>query len=136
MTPATSPASASRRDPSALTGPGQRNEDPAKVAERKARYIPPEQRTPGGPSVRWPEGIGPPSGDETSPTAPAPTGGPSPSVNKSKGSGGTVAGLFLGAFAYFLGLAFLRGGPTGAKNWMAAKFLNKPAGTLTSAPLQ
>jgi len=50
-------------------------------------------------------------------------------------AGGTAAGAALGAFAYFLGVAYLRGGPAGAKSWLAAKFVNKPSGTLTSVPL-
>lgn len=40
--------------------------------------------------------------------------------------GGTVAGGALGALAYFVGVAFLRGGWPGVKGWFAAKWLNKP----------
>lgn len=50
-------------------------------------------------------------------------------ATKAAGSsaGGTVAGLFLGGFFYFLGVATLRGGPAGARAWLGAKFLNKVA---------
>jgi hypothetical protein len=49
-------------------------------------------------------------------------------------AGGTAAGVVLGALAYFLGAAYLRGGAAGAKSWLAAKFVNKPTGTSTSVP--
>lgn len=49
--------------------------------------------------------------------------------------GGTIAGTALGGFAYFLGLAFFRGGSAGAKNWLKAKFANIVPGSTTSLPI-
>ena len=42
-------------------------------------------------------------------------------------AGNTVAGVFLGGAAYFLGLAIYRGGAQGGKAWLAAKFVNRIA---------
>lgn len=115
---------------SSQTGPGQRDEDPAAVTRRRARYIPPERRAPGGPDVDF---TGVPGDPNKNAAVEANSPAPSPSPSRFRGAGGTLAGVFLGGFAYFLGVAFLRGGPRGARNWMAAKFLNKTAGTLTSS---
>jgi predicted phage gp36 major capsid-like protein len=49
--------------------------------------------------------------------------------------GGTIAGTALGAFGYFLGLAWVRGGAAGAKNWLKAKFVNVVPGSTTSLPV-
>lgn len=51
------------------TGPGQRNEDPAKVAARKARYVPPAQRAPR---------------DVTPASSQNPISGPKPRVTKAR----------------------------------------------------
>lgn len=52
----------------------------------------------------------------------------------SSATGGTVAGTALGGFVYFLGLAWLRGGSAGAKNWLKAKFANITPGSTSSLP--
>lgn len=41
------------------------------------------------------------------------------------GRGGTVAGVFLGALAFFTLRAAVEGGWSGVRQWYAAKFLNK-----------
>lgn len=53
----------------------------------------------------------------------------------SSATGGTVAGTALGGFVYFLGLAWLRGGSAGAKNWLKAKFANITPGSTSSLPI-
>ena len=50
------------------------------------------------------------------------------------GPGGTIAGLILGAFAYFAGASLVRGGPAGLRNWLRSKFLNITPGAASSAP--
>jgi hypothetical protein len=49
--------------------------------------------------------------------------------------GGTIAGTALGGFAFFLGMAFYRGGSAGGKNWLKAKFLNIVPNSTTSLPV-
>lgn len=46
---------------------------------------------------------------------------------------GTPAGILLALVLYPAGLAALKGGPQGLKNWFSAKFFNKPAGSAGAA---
>jgi hypothetical protein len=68
-----------------------------------------------------------PAGPSTTPAAPAPTSsGAGLSMPGSVGAAANAGGGFLlGLFAWALGLAYLRGGPTEVKKLLAAKFLNK-----------
>jgi len=83
------------------------------------------------------EGLDP----ETGRTAPAPRAHIFPALyDGTKAAaqssvGGTIAGTALGAFAYFLGLAWIRGGSAGAKNWLKAKFVNVTPSSTTSLPV-
>lgn len=52
----------------------------------------------------------------------------------SSGPGGTAAGVVLGAFCYFLGLAYIRGGRAGASAWLKAKFVNKTTSEPDAVP--
>jgi hypothetical protein len=54
-------------------------------------------------------------------------------VNKTQGSTGavvskasTIAPFLLGILTWALTVNYLRGGPTQAKGWLKAKFLNQP----------
>lgn len=53
----------------------------------------------------------------------------------SSSAGGTIAGTALGALAYFMGVAYLRGGGAGLKNWLKAKFVNITPGSTSSLPV-
>lgn len=82
------------------------------------------------------EGIDPTTGTPLRPPAPS---GPLPYEPKirdafSSSPGGTIAGTVLGGLAYFLGLAWVRGGSAGAKNWVKAKFINVTPSSTTSLP--
>jgi hypothetical protein len=102
-------------EPAAATEPDQAPAAPQKRAGRRSRATTaPASQTP-TPAAAGSTG----SSGSTSSPAWLPRGGGSPSVADDG------AGFLLGIFAWALTLAYLRGGPTGARNWLRAKFVNK-----------
>lgn len=93
----------------------QQRRQAAAAAKTAKASTPAPKPAPAAPTAATSPPPASPGGGLSLPTAPAPV----------QAAASTGSGFLLGVFAWAIGLAYLRGGTAGVKQFMAAKFLNK-----------